>query len=290
MTTLLPGTQTSVQYGGLTFGAVDDNGVLWRIQKDGFAGWAHPNSSIDVQPKVRQHGAWAGDAFGQEQYYTFTLLLRAPSAALLNNALAQLEAAITLDEQPMVVNEAGFSRWVNVRRKQGMTPNKINSWMAAPTFQVVNIDGRRFGTPLVGTTGLPSSTGGLVIPPGGLVIPAGGLTIPAQVSNGQIEMFNPGNETGPVVLRVDGPISGPQISHVGSGLTLTFAASLVLGAGEWLDIDMEKHTVLANGQASRSRYITSRQWFGFETGDNTFSFAAASGTTGQLTVTATPAW
>jgi hypothetical protein len=287
MSTLLPSTQTSVLYGGLTFGAVDDNGVVWKLT--GFEGWGSPDSTIEVQPKPRQRGAWSGDAFSQERYLTVTLLLRAPSPALLNQALEQLSAAVDFAEQPMVVTEAGFTRTVYVRRKGGVEPNKINSWMAAPTFQVVADDPRKFWTPLVQSTGLPSSTGGLVIPSGGLVIPAGGLTIPAQVVSGQIEMFNPGNETGPVRLRVDGPISGPQISHVGSGLTLTFASSLVMGAGEWLDIDMEKHTVLANGQASRSKFITSRQWFGLEPGDNTFSFAAASGTTGQLTVTGIPA-
>lgn len=285
---LLTETSTSISYGGLTFGAVDTNGVLWRLT--GFDGWGSTDSTIQPVQKPRQRGAWSGDGYSQERYLTPKLFLRAPTPALLNQALDQLIAAVDLNTQPMTVTEAGFVRTVNVRQKLGVTPNKLSSTVAAPTFQLEADDPRKFGATLSGVTGLPASSGGLVIPSGGLVIPAGGLTIPAVVTSGQIEMLNPGNETGPVWVRVDGPITGPQISHVGSGLTLTFAASMTLGSGEWLDIDMEAHTVLANGQASRNRYITSRQWFGLEPGPNTFSVAAASGTTGQFTVTANPAW
>ncbi|QDZ15775.1 phage distal tail protein [Humibacter ginsenosidimutans] len=289
MTALLAGTSTSIQYGGLTFGAQDDDGVVWKLT--GFDGWGSPDSTIDVQQKPRQRGAWAGDAFSVERYLTVTLLLRAPSATLLNQAIENLSSAVDFAQQPMTVTEAGFTRTVNVRRKGGVIPGKMNSFIAAPSFQVVATDPRKFGTPMVGTTGLPTSSGGLVVPTAGLVVPAAGLIIPAAVTSGDLEMDNPGNETGPVMLRIDGPCTGPQITHVGSGLTLTFASSLVLGAGEYLLIDMEKHTALEQGQASRSRFITSRQWFGLEPGPNTFSFAASGYDAGaQLTVTATPAW
>ena len=289
MSTLLPGTQTSVQYGGLTFGSIDDDGTMWRLT--GFEGWGSPDSTIEVQEKPRQRGAWSGDAFSQERYLTVTLFLRAQSAALLNQALEALSTAVDFAEQPMVVNEAGYSRTVYVRRKGGVIPGKVNSFIATPSFQVVANDPRKFGAPMVQATRLPASSGGIVVPSAGLVIPSTGLVIPASVASGDIEMNNPGNETGPVLLRIDGPCTGPQITHVGSGLTLTFASSLVLGAGEFLLIDMEKHTALANGQASRSKFITSRQWFGFESGANTFSFAAVGYDAGaQLTVTATPAW
>jgi len=90
-------------------------------------------------------------------------------------------------------------------------------------------------------------------------------------------------------MRIDGPIVGPIITHVGSGLQLVFSASLTLGVGEFLLVDMEAHSVLAQGQSNRSNWVTSRGWSGMEPGANTWSFAAASGTTGLLTVTGTPA-
>lgn len=283
---LLTETSTSISYGGLTFGAVDGYGVLWRLT--GFTGWGSPDSTIQPQEKPRQRGAWSGDAYSQERYLTVTLFLRAPTPTLLNQSLEQLSTAVDFAVQPMTVTEAGFVRTVYVRRKLGVTPNKSSSTTAAPTFQVEADDPRKLWATLSGVTGLPSSTGGLVIPAGGLVIPAGGLTIPATVVSGQIEMLNPGNETGPVWVRFDGPLVGPQVTHVGSGLSLTFSSSMTLGSGAFLIVDMEAHTALEQGQASRSKLITSRGWSGLEPGPNTFTFGAQSGT-GQMTVTANPA-
>jgi hypothetical protein len=81
------------------------------------------------------------------------------------------------------------------------------------------------------------------------------------------------------------------VTHAGSGKALVFSSSLVLGAGEWIDVDMEAQTVLANGQSSRAGYITSRGWSGFEPGHNTWSFTAIGyDAASKLTVSATPAW
>jgi phage-related protein len=81
------------------------------------------------------------------------------------------------------------------------------------------------------------------------------------------------------------------IEHTSSGAQLIFSTSLALGAGEFLLIDMEKKTVLANGQASRNTFITSRGWSGFDPGPNTWSLNAASfNASARLTVMANPSW
>jgi hypothetical protein len=165
-----------------------------------------------------------------------------------------------------------------------LPPQWIGTCAFTWSIQVVALDPRKLGTPLTSPpTGLPSSTGGFSFPH---VFP---FAIDSTVVSGQVSLFNPGNETGPVTMRIDGPIVGPVITHVGSGLQLVFSASLTLGAGEFILVDMEAHSVLAQGQANRSNWVTSRGWSGMEPGANTWSFAAASGTTGLLTVTGTPA-
>ena len=117
------------------------------------------------------------------------------------------------------------------------------------------------------------------------------FSIEAVTVTGQVSLVNPGNETGPVRLRIDGPCRGPVVTHVSSGAQLVFSSSLVLGAGEWIDVDMEARTVLANGQASRAPWITSRGWAGFTPGENTWAFtAAAFDADARLTVVATPSW
>lgn len=125
----------------------------------------------------------------------------------------------------------------------------------------------------------------------GITIPAAGITIDADTVTGQVNLTNPGNESGPVTLRIDGPCQGPVVTHLSTGSALVFSSSLVLQAGEFLIVDMDARTALANGTANRAGYITSRGWSAFDPGDNTWAFTAAQyNAASQLTVTAVPAW
>ncbi|NNC10700.1 hypothetical protein HII28_02205 [Planctomonas sp. JC2975] len=274
--------------GSLVLMETDENGVDW-ITEDVVAD--SPAGTLSPQQKVRERGAWAGDSYSKPRPIVVSGTAIAPTPALAVAAYDNLVAAVSLSNQTYTLTEHGLARSCTVRRDGDVIHKWLNSTAFTWSFQVADLDGRMLGQTLTATTRLPSSSGGLTIPSGGLTIPSGGLTIPAIVANGQVELFNPGNEVGPVMLRIDGPCQGPQIAHVGSGLVLTFSSSLVLGAGEFLIVDMENHLALAQGQASRSRFITNRQWFGFEPGDNTFTFSATGYDSGALlTVMATQAW
>lgn len=268
----------------VTLNSVDAFGTKWRIAANGFDGWGSADSDIDPVKKPRQHGAWAGDSFDTERILLINGTITALTPEILNDAIDTLLATVTNEPFLMQVTESGRTRWQYVRKQMGVRTPKINQLQAAYFIQIVALDPRKFSTPLVQSTALPSTSGGLTVP----------YTVPYAISavtvSGQVNLVNPGNETGPVVLRIDGPSHGPSIVHRGSGLAMTFSSSLVLGLGEWLTIDMEKRTVMANDQASRSSYVTSRGWSGFEPGDNTWAFTASSFDAGALlTVTATPA-
>lgn len=160
--------------------------------------------------------------------------------------------------------------------RQGYSTNTVGT---TGRMELYNRDGSR--TDLASLAVVEDAGDALAIP----------FTIDAVTVTGQVSLENPGNETGPVRLRIDGPCRGPVVTHVSTGAQLVFASSLVLGAGEWIDVDMEARTVLANGQASRAPWITSRGWSGFTPGLNTWSFTAAAFDPGaRLTVVATPAW
>lgn len=174
--------------------------------------------------------------------------------------------------------------------KGDSTSGNAETWATALTVKpasgtlVVTIASNNANTPEIWSANRSDSAAGLTIP-------AAGLTINAVTVTGQVSLTNPGNDTGPLRLRIDGPCTGPVVTHVGTGDRLVFSSSLVLAAGEWLDIDMEKHQVYANGQSSRAGYITARGWFGFDPGPNTFAFTAAQyDAASQLTVAGTPAW
>jgi len=281
---VLPIGPSSATIGPLNLCAVDDFGVTWILDENGVVGWGAPGGTLAPVQKVRQRGAWGGLSYAQPRPMTMAGTCMAPTAALASLALDRLIDACSLDDTTLTVVESGRSRWCTVRRDGPvLDPQWIGTTAFTWSIQVVAVDPRKLGAPLTGNTGLPSSSGGLVVP---FTIP---FAINSVVGSGLVSLTNPGNETGPVTMRLDGPCNGPVITHTGSGLSLIFSASLVLLAGEWLDIDMEGHKVMAQGQSSRANAITSRGWSGFESGNNTWAFTAVSSSAARLTVTATPA-
>lgn len=269
--------------GGLTLTGVEDSGVEWFTEV--VEGWeGSPRSTVSPVQKARAGGAWAGTAYFTARSLAASGMVTAPTEALLSDAIDRLNDACSLDDSLLTVVESGRTRWCMARR-DGEVFASSNELSADWSIQLVAVDPRKFAAPLSASTRLPASSGGLTVP---FTVP---FTISATTVSGQVSLHNPGNETGPVILRVDGPCHGPSITHVASGLTLVFSASLVLGVGEWLTIDPEARTVMANDQSSRNGYITSRGWFGFVPGDNTFAFTATSfDADALLTVTATPAY
>ncbi|HEY4267530.1 MAG TPA: hypothetical protein VGM94_04990 [Galbitalea sp.] len=234
--------------------------------------------------KPRSSGFWSGDSFSGGRVMTLSGWITSTSREQHSRDWDTLIRNAPKAKTLMQVSEFGRIRWLMVRRSAEIVRTDHNGLSSEFTVQVTADDWRKFSDPLTGSTGLPASSGGLTVP---FTVP---FTIAAMTVSGQVNLSNSGDETGPVTMRIDGPCTGPVITHVGSGLALTFASSLVLHTGEWLDIDMEKHTTLANGQSSRNGYITSRGWSGFEPGANTWAFTAASFDAGALlTVTATPA-
>lgn len=264
---------------------LDANGVKWIVR--GFDGWGGVAPTIQVVQKPRQPGGWAGLSYGQSRYLALAVMVVAPTPTGLNVALDALNAAVAFGDCTLTVAEAAFTRSMTVRRNSDVQVSRVTNLIANVQFQVVAVDPRKLGTTLTGSTALPATSGGLTVP---FTVP---FTINSTVVSGAVSFTNPGNESGPVTIRVDGPCTGPVITHSSANTSnaLTFSSSLSLGAGEFLLIDMDKHTALANGQATRAGYITSRGWSSFDPGANTWSFtASAYNANALLTVNATPAW
>jgi hypothetical protein len=271
-----------VSIDGLVLTAFDDAGVWWNM--DTLTGWwGSSGSSLQLSQKQRAPGAWPSPRQLTSKTIVGSGWVEAPDQASLVSAIDRLNAAAAIDARLLTVSEAGLVRSCIVYRQDEILINRFDSVRAQWSVQLAAADPRKFGAPLTASTTPPSSSGGLTIP---FTIP---FVIGSTVVSGTCSLTNLGNAVGPVKLRIDGPIVGPQVTHVGSGLSLTFASSLSLGVGEWIEIDTEAQTVLANGQSSRNGWVTSRGWFGFEPGDNDFAFSAISGS-GLLRVTATPAW
>jgi len=285
MVTMTLNTTTTMQLGtGPTLNTVDGAGVVWRVNQGGFTGWGEPATTLNPVPRVRAQGAWAGDAFTTGRTVTIAGSIMASDPVMLNAAIDSLINAVTTAPFTLTVTESGVPSTSVVRRQGETLIQKVSNLFANYSIQVFALDPRKFGTPLTGTTMLPSSSGGITWPH------TWPETWTATTVSGTVSLTNPGNTTGSVTLRIDGPATGPSIAHSGTGTSITFASSLVLAAGEWLTINMDTHQVLANDQANRAQYITSAGWSGFDVGPNTWALSAAVfNALTKLTVTAIPA-
>jgi len=284
--------RTNIRIGDLDLAGVDDTGVEIGIDTpDGWSG--QPASSGQADAKTLANGGIVSAGYAATRNIGLSGWLRSPDADVLTTGIDRLNSMLEpRNARRLEVTENGQTRWVNARRLDEVTISRQSLWYATWSAQFAAIgkdpsqgEWRKFGDDIVDTTLLPASSGGLTVP---FTVP---FEIDATTVTGQIGITNPGNATGPVQLRIDGPVVGPIITHVSSGIAFVFSSSLALAAGEWLDVDMEARTVLANGQASRGGWVVQRGWFGFDPGDNVFAFTAAQfSPAARLTVTATPAW
>lgn len=270
--------------GALDFGVLEASGVAWVLND--IQGWGSPASTVQVVQKPRSSGGWAGPGYLPARSVSLTGTVDAPSTSALSDALDRLSAACTLTDTTLTVNEGGRTRTCTVRRQGEVLVTMTSALAATWSVQVVALDPRKYGSAVIQSTALPSVSGGTTWP---ITYP---LTFTGVTNSGTLSIPNAGNITAPVVVRIDGPVTGPIVTHIGSGTSLVFSSSLTLAAGEFLLVDMEKRSVLANGQTSRAGYVTSRGWFGADPGANQYGFNAQTFNAGALMTVTVPsgAW
>lgn len=281
------GFTSMVALGDLLLNNVEDDGTAWAVGE--FEGWeGSPASTLQLTGRARGHGSTESEAFLSHRTMTINGTVKT-SPGNLSYMEDRLNAACSLQPFTLAVVESGRVRHSVARRQdQVMFKSRPGSKTTADfSIQFVAKDPLKYGDLVSLTTALPSESGGLVYP---VTYP---VTYTGVSVTGVVTVNNPGNAQAPVWLRVDGPIpaGGWTVTHVGKRQSLTFASSLALEAGEFVTVDMEKREVLAQGQAARAGYVTSRGWFSLDPGDNDIAFSAQNySSTALLTVTTKPAW
>lgn len=278
---------STVSIGGFNLGGgnsphVDGNGCSWLTED--ITGWGPTNTTLQITQKESADGGWSSAKYRTPRTVTGVSSVEGPSTAAVSASLDAFYAAC--DGKPLLsIDDGQGPRSVTVEQQYAPVPKWTSDVACDVSWQMEAAESRKFGTPLPGSTGLPSATGGLTVP---FTVP---FAIASTVVSGNIVLTNPGNATGPVIVTIYGPITGPVITHVGTGAVLAFGASLSLGAGEYLVVDMDNRKALAQGQATRAQYITLRGWSGFEEGPNIWAASALSSGLGhRFDLTATPAW
>lgn len=160
---------------GLVLGSMDRAGVSWRVQS--LEGWDTVDSTGEHTQRSYRHGAWFNRAFYpariitiEGEFYASGAGPRSDRWATLTAASDRLLASIPLDAPAEVeVTAGGVTRIVNARQDgpQYARPEPPGTW-GRFSLQLVAPDPRRLsgGAAHTGSTGLPSSVGGLIIPGG----------------------------------------------------------------------------------------------------------------------------
>lgn len=269
--------------GDVTLGETDSFNVEWYFLD--LDGWEPPDSTVQMTQRAGADGGWGSPAFAQSGAFTITGAAVAPDRPTLIAAQDRLVGAASIAAQQISVTTGGATRYSVAQRQARPQFTQTGDVYTQFALSFVAEDPRKFATDLTGTTALPASTGGLTIP---FTVP---FAINSTVISGIVALTNPGNANGPVKIRINGPVTGPQITHVASGAQLIFASSYNLLAGNWLEIDMDARTVLENGQAERLLYVNEYGWSSFEPGGNEWAYTAISyNSSTTMQVTATPAW
>ena len=124
------------------------------------------------------------------------------------------------------------------------------------------------------STRLPRSVGGMMFP---YCFGTGGVSLSSwtwseRTISGSVFLSNPGTAPSPVMIRIDGPVVGPRVLHVGSGRVIAFDVDL--GIGHYATIDGMTHEILIDGMDPARGRVVRREWSPAEVGENVWSFNA----------------
>ena len=145
--------------------------------------------------------------------------------------------------------------------------------------------------PVSGSTGLPSSSGGMSFP---YHFEGDGSSLPSwmwseEVVSGNVALLNVGTAPSPVMIRIDGPVVDPQVLHVGSGHVIAFDMSL--GSGHYATVNGVTHEILVDGTDPARGRVVRREWSQAEPGTNVWGFNAGEySTAARMTVSFYPAY
>lgn len=279
-----------VGIGELVLNNIEADGTEWTINPDGFEGWeGSPSTTLKLEQRVRGHGATGSEPFLTARTMSVSGVVKTTTPELLSYAEDRLNAACTLNPFLLTVNERERVRSAMAQRQDVVLfkARRGAGNTADYSIQFVAKDPLKYGDLESVSTVLPFSSGGLVRPS------TWPRTWTGVSGTGVARIRNDGNEQAPVWLRIDGPVpaGGWTVTHIGKNQSLAFATSLALAAGEFVTVDMDRREILAQGQAARAGYVTSRGWFSLDPGDNDIAFSAQNySPTALLTVTTKPAW
>lgn len=255
----------------------------------GLKGWhSSPGTRRASTPRLWAHGSFSERGWRSERVITVSGYVycetRSDAAAMtdtLNAALADgTEGRLTVDDADL------GRRWATVY----MTGEPTVEWDGARDIvfvvDMVAPDPRKYGDWTSVSTPAASPGGGLVFD---LFTSGTGLDFGPSGNPGTVTLTNPGTADTAPVFKVTGYAPGFTITEVASGARLIY--SQTVPAGQSITLDANDGSVLLEGYADRSAYLTRREWSRIEGRSSaTYLFESLGNSGASMTVGVNPAW
>lgn len=279
---------------GFPLYGVDDNGCEWHVTFQDVSGlFDGVASTLETSKKVMTDG-WYGN-LPRLQGRTITI-----EGHIIGRCT---ESCITAwNAFKSVLDTGGMLLIVRL----GNIGRQVRVWQSgsAPLLKWDGVNILRFS---LGLTSLSPYLYGLDSVSGTSFLPntSGGMTFPYRFEDstesvsqwvwsetaisGKVSLSNDGIAPSPVMIRIDGPVDNPQVSHVGSGHIIAFNMSL--GIGHYVTINGVTHEILVDGTDPARGRVVRREWSQAEPGLNVWGFNAGEySNTARMTVSFYPAY
>lgn len=279
---------------GFPLYGVDDNGCEWHTTFQDVSGlFDGVSSTLHTEPKAMSDG-WYGN-LPRLQGRTITIeghiIGRCTESCV--NAWNAFKSVLTTDGMLLIARLGDIGRQVRVWQStsaplikwEGVNILRFSVGLTALSPYLHGLD------PVSGSTGLPSSSGGMQFPyhfeePG---VSLSSWMWSEEVASGRVALSNVGTAPSPVMIRIDGPVVDPQILHVVSGHVMAFDMSL--GVGHYATVNGVTHEILIDGTDPARGRVVRREWSQAEPGTNVWGFNAGEySTEARMTVSFYPAY
>lgn len=269
----------------IEFGQVDGNGIAWLWQK--LEGWDSPDvQGAGVIARSGDHGGWASPQYFAPRTLTWTVTASAPTQALRDQARALLQQAIPVSSMATLRYDEPVPKYIMVRRSGRITEQYPTLSDVTFAIGLVAPDPRKYAMAQRAVTiGLvpPAAGGGLTVP---FTLP---VTLNPASPPGVAVATNGGSFDTPPVAVITGPVSGPSLTNLSTGQTVSWS-SLTLGTADTLVVDFLARqayvdpvtTSTTPGAASDGGTYwpadVSSAWWQIAPGDNQLAYGGTAGT------------
>ena len=279
---------------GFPLYGLDDNGCEWHTTFQDVSGlFDGVASTLHTEPKAMSDG-WYGN-LPRLQGRTITIeghiIGRCTESCV--TSWNTFKSVLDTGGMILIARLGGISRQVRVWQSESAPLIKWDGVnMLRFSIGLTSLSPHLYGLDLMsGTSGLPSSYGGMQFP---YHFEETGSSLSSwmwseNVVSGKVALDNVGTAPSPVMIRIDGPVVNPQVSHVGSGHVIAFNTSL--GSGHYATVNGVTHEILIDGTDPARGRVVRREWSQAEPGLNVWGFNADEySATARMTVSFYPAY